>query len=109
MIKRFKDFINEEVSGTELPTGPGGSFGSAFGETRLQNKTISSHDTTIVSAGDDDNVGLYTEDEYNELYTRFLGSGGSISELKDISGDVSFSPETAKVNIDFMLDFLQER
>ena len=36
MIKSFKQFINEEVSGTELV----GPIGPAYGETRLQNKTV---------------------------------------------------------------------
>jgi hypothetical protein len=44
MIKRFEDFIKEEVNGTELigPMGPG------YGETGLQNKTVNAHDTTVI-------------------------------------------------------------
>ena len=44
MIRKFKEFIKEELSGTELvgPIGPG------YGDTKLKNKTISSHDTNII-------------------------------------------------------------
>ncbi len=51
MIKKFKEFILEEVSGTELV----GPVGPAYGETRLQNKTITSHDTNIIFSEIDDN------------------------------------------------------
>lgn len=86
MIKKFKQF-NEEISGTELvgPIGPG------FGETRLQNKTINSHDTNVIFS-DIDNK-FYTIDEYNELYNNYLKSGG-----QPLDG---FSIE----NINIILDF----
>lgn len=92
MIKKFKEFINEEVSGTELPTGPGGSFGPGFGETRLQNKTITSHQTNLIE-GIDGNI--YTEDDFNDLYNQYLKSGG-----EPLQG---FNKE----NIDLMLNFLE--
>ncbi len=87
-IKNFIDFINE-VSGTELvgPVGPG------YGETRLQNKTVNSHDTNVVYSDLDSRI--YTEDEYNELYNNYLKSGG-----KPLQG---FSKE----NIDVILSHLQ--
>ena len=44
MIKSFKQFINEEVSGTELV----GPIGPAYGETGLQNKTVTFHDTNVI-------------------------------------------------------------
>lgn len=92
MIKKFKQFITEEISGTELPTGPGGSFGPAFGETRLQNKTINSHHTNVIE-GIDGNI--YSEDEYNNVYGEYLKIGGS-----PLSG---FNKE----NLDLILNFLE--
>ncbi len=87
MIKRFHQFLNEEISGTELvgPVGPG------YGETRIQNKTIDSHDTNVIYSDIDCN--FYTIDEYNELYNNYLKSGG-----KPLYG---FSKE----NIDIILSF----
>jgi hypothetical protein len=109
MIKRFKEFIKEEVSGTEIPENPNFSyFGAAYGTAKSPN-TINLHNTTVVSGGFGDDAGLYTEDDYNDIYIKFLGAGGNISELQDISGDIKFSTKTAEKNIDFMLDFLQER
>jgi hypothetical protein len=70
MIKRFKEFIKEEVSGTELV----GPVGPAYGETRLQNKTISSSDTNVIFCDLDSK--FYTEDDYNELYNNYLKDGG---------------------------------
>ena len=74
MIKNFSDFIKnikESVSGTELvgPVGPG------YGETRLQNKTITSYDTDVIYS----ELGgrIYTIDEYNQMYQDYLKAGGS--------------------------------
>lgn len=89
MIKRWRDFITEEISGTELV----GPMGPAYGETRLQNKTVTSHHTSVIHS--DINGRFYTEDEYNELYHQYLKSGG-----KPLSG---FSKE----NIEEMLYFLE--
>jgi len=70
MIKKFKDFINEEISGNELvgPIGPG------YGETGLQNKTVTSHDTTVIFCDLDSK--FYTIDEYNNIYGEYLKKGG---------------------------------
>lgn len=89
MIKKFKDFINEEISGTELV----GPIGPAYGETRIQNKTISPHQTNVILS--DINGKFYTEDEYNDLYQEYLKVGG-----EPLSG---FSKE----NIEKMLFFLE--
>lgn len=70
MIKRFHEFINEEISGTELV----GPVGPAFGETRLQNKTITSHDTNVIFSELNNN--FYSEDDYNNLYQEYLKMGG---------------------------------
>lgn len=91
MIKSFKQFVNEEISGTEIPSGPGGSFGPAFGETRLQNKTISSFDTEVIQSIDGK---IYSIGEYNQLYHEYLKSGG-----KPLMG---FSKE----NLDLIVSFL---
>lgn len=69
MIKKFKQF-NEEISGTELV----GPVGPAYGETRLQNKTVNSHDTNVVF--NDITNDFYTIDEYNNLYSEYLKNGG---------------------------------
>lgn len=90
-IRKFNDFINEEVSGTELPTGPGGSFGPAFGETRLQNKTITQTNTTFVNVKGGENSSsknnltkdLFSEDDYIQLHNDYLKSGGLESDLTD--------------------------
>jgi hypothetical protein len=70
MIKRFDDFINE-VSGVEL-VGP--EIGMGFGTTPLNNNTISSSDTLVISS--DINNKMYTLDDYNQLYQDYLKSGG---------------------------------
>lgn len=92
-IKKFNDFILE-VSGTELPTGPGGSFGPGFGETRLQNKTVSFHDTNVFLS-DIDNK-FYTIDEWNNLYNQYLKSGG------DPLGDGEFNRENLNTVVSFL-------
>jgi hypothetical protein len=70
MIKRFSDFIKEEVNGTELigPMGPG------YGETGLQNKTVTSHDTNVIFCDLDSK--FYTIDDYNNIYSAYLKNGG---------------------------------
>lgn len=70
MIKNFKQF-NEEISGTELV----GPVGPAYGETGLQNKTVTSHDTNVVFC--DINNNFYTIDEYNNMYGDYLKKGGT--------------------------------
>lgn len=69
-IKSFSKFINEEVSGTELV----GPIGPAYGETRLQNKTVNFHDTNVILSEIDNR--LYTIDEYNTIYSDYLKVGG---------------------------------
>ncbi len=71
MIKSFKQFINEEVSGTELV----GPIGPAYGETRLQNKTVTFHDTNVIQSDIDNKI--YTIDEYNNVYGDYLKVGGN--------------------------------
>jgi hypothetical protein len=89
MIKSFKQFINEEVSGTELV----GPIGPAYGETRLQNKTVSFHDTNVILSEIDN--GFYTIDEYNNLYSEYLKVGGK--PLSD-----GFNRENLDLVISFM-------
>ncbi len=84
-IKKFNDFVNEEVSGTELV----GPIGPAYGETRLQNKTISQTDTSLVNVKDGENSSskndltkdLFFEDDYIRLHNDYLKSGGLESDL----------------------------
>lgn len=71
MIKNYINFLNE-VNGTEMvgPVGPG------YGETRLQNKTITSFDTDVIYSEIGDRI--YTIDEYNQMYQDYLKAGGSV-------------------------------
>lgn len=69
-IKKFKQF-NEEISGTELV----GPIGPAYGETRLQNKTINFHNTNVILSEIDNR--FYTIDEYNNAYGDYLKKGGT--------------------------------
>lgn len=88
MIKKFKDFILEEVSGTELV----GPIGPAYGETRLQNKTINSFHTNVIHL---DLTGeFYTIDDYNQMYNDYLKKGG-----KPLDG---FNRENLEIIIEFM-------
>ncbi len=70
-IRKFIDFIKEEVSGTELvgPMGPG------YGETGLQNKTVNAHDTAVIFCDLDSK--FYTIDDYNNIYGEYLKNGGN--------------------------------
>ena len=85
-IKKFNDFLNEEVSGTELV---GHSMGVAYGETGLQNKTISQTDTSLVNVKGSENSSskndltkdLFFEDDYIRLHNDYLKSGGLESDL----------------------------
>ena len=70
MIKTFNQFINEEISGTELI----GPVGPAYGETRTQNKTVTSHDTNVIFCELDSK--FYTIDDYNNIYQEYLKKGG---------------------------------
>lgn len=87
MIKSFKQF-NEEVSGTELV----GPVGPAYGETRLQNKTVDFHATNVILSQLDNK--FYTIDEYNELYNQYLKLGG-----KPLDG---FNKENLETIIEFI-------
>lgn len=88
MLKRFNQFIKEEISGTELI----GPVGPAYGETRLQNKTINANDTNVIYSDIDSRI--YTLDEYNDLYGDYLKLGG-----KPLHG-------FTKENIDTILNFI---
>ena len=68
-IKKFKQF-NEEVNGAELV----GNIGPGYGETGLQNKTITSHDTNVIFCDLDSK--FYTIDDYNNIYEEYLKKGG---------------------------------
>jgi len=68
-IKKFNDFILE-VSGTELV----GPIGPAYGEVRLQNKTVSSRHTNVIYSDLDGKI--YTIDMYQDIYQDYLKKGG---------------------------------
>lgn len=90
-IKRFENFITEEISGVEMV----GPVGPVYGETRLQNKTIDTSDTDVIYS----EIGgrIYTQDEYNQLYEDYLKeSGGPLQGFN-------------KENLDTVLFFLQKK
>jgi hypothetical protein len=69
MIKNFKQF-KESISGTELI----GQVGPNYGNTKLQNKTITQNDTGVIYS--EITGQLYTWDDYNQLYQEYLKLGG---------------------------------
>ena len=69
-IKRFKKFIKESISGTEVPTNPNFSyFGPSYGPPKSPN-TINYHDTETILC-DIDNK-FYNIDDYNDMYQEYL-------------------------------------
>lgn len=102
MIKKFKQFITEEVSGTEIPQKTKGSyFGPAYGDTVSPN-TINKFHTNVSSVRDVENRNskndltsdIFTIDDYKELYNDYLKSGGSQSDLTgDRQTDISIMSE----------------
>ena len=80
-IKKYQNFISEEISGTELV----GPVGPAYGETRTQNKTVNKSHTSLVGVEDRNNPNsqntltsdLFFEDDYNKIHNDFLKSGGN--------------------------------
>lgn len=90
-IKKFENFITEEISGVEMV----GPVGPAYGETRLQNKTIDTSDTSVIYSELDSRI--YTQDEYNQLYEDYLKEGGGPLQ--------GFNKE----NLDTVLFFLQKK
>jgi len=88
MVKKWIEFI-KEISGTEMV----GPVGPAYGETRLQNKTISSNDTEVIYC--DLNDKFYTVDEYNDLYNDYLKQSGP-----------PLATGFNKENIDTIIDYL---
>ena len=107
MIKKFKEFINEEISGTEIPQKTQGSyFGPAYGDTVSPNTINKSH-TGLTQVPGFKNPGskndltndLFFQEDYKELYDEFLKLGGSQS---DLTGDKD-------QDISIMLNFLQEK
>jgi hypothetical protein len=106
-IKNFVQFINEEISGTEIPQKTQGSyFGPAYGDTVSPNTINKSHTDVRQVSGhqnpDSNNnltSDLFFEDDYKNTYHRFLQAGGSQT---DLSGD-------RDTDLPIMLDFLNER
>jgi hypothetical protein len=66
-IKNFKIFV-ESISGTELI----GNLGPGFPSDKSPN-TIDKHDTTVLYS--DITGQMYTEDDYNDLYSDYLKTG----------------------------------
>jgi hypothetical protein len=102
-IKKFNQFILEEISGTELV----GPIGPAYGETGLQNKTINKSHTSVIGVDGQINPNaknnltndLFFEEDYNQILNDYIKGGGDKSEL---TGNIS-------TDISIMLDYLQEK
>jgi hypothetical protein len=62
MIKKFKEFINEEISLV-------GNMGPAYGKQVIPN-TINKSDTNVIFCEIDNK--FYTEDMFNNLYNQYL-------------------------------------
>lgn len=104
MIKKFHQFIKEEVSGTELVGNV--SMGPGYGDVSLKNNTISKkHTSAEYSNGlnnpDSNNPltnNIFFDDQYSDVYNRYLKNGGSHSELTNDRG----------FNMKIMVDFLRD-
>lgn len=102
-IKKYSNFIQESISGTELVV----SVGPAYGETRLQNKTINTRHTSSFRISGFKNQNsknsltdeIFFEDDYSDIYNQYLKAGGSQSNL---------TTDTEK-NMEIMLDFLNKK
>lgn len=82
-IKRYNEFTNEAISGTEIPENPNFSyFGPAYGTQKSPN-TINKNDTTVIYSKLDDKY--YTEDEFNVLYDEYLSKSKTKSIQKDFT------------------------
>lgn len=102
MIKTFRQFINEEVSGTEIPQKTKGSyFGPAYGDTVSPN-TINAFHTSLTNVDGVNNKNskndltsdIFTIDDYKELHIEYLKAGGKESELSgDKERDISIMSE----------------
>ena len=101
-IKRFQEF-NEAISGTELVGNV--SMGPAYGETRLQNKTVNTRHTAAEYSKDLNNPSsnnsltddVFFDDQYSDTYNRYLKGGGQQAELTNDRG----------LNMKIMMDFLR--
>lgn len=102
-IKSFSEF-NESISGTELVGNV--SMGPSYGDTKLLNKTVTDRHTSVKSSNGFKNPysnnpltdDIYFDDQYSDIFNRYIKSGGTISELGDDNS----------VNVKIMMDFLQE-
>ncbi len=100
-IKKFKEF-KESISGTELigPMGPG------YGETGLQNKTVTGHDTENILSDVDGR--FYNIDDFNNLYNHFLTVVSISDAWKNYvkNGGMPATNDFTKENIDIILTFI---
>ena len=83
-IKKYADFTTEAISGTEVPTMRNGShFGPSYGDTKSPN-TIDQHDTSLTYSRI---LGRpVTEDEFEEIYNRYLSQSKDKSIPKEFTG-----------------------
>lgn len=102
MIKKFKEFINEEVSGTEIPQKTKGSyFGPAYGDTVSPNTINKFHTNLSVVDGventnskNDLTSDVFTIEDFKELHINYLKAGGSESDLTgEKTTDISIMSE----------------
>ncbi len=93
----LKSFVlfKEAISGTELV----GPVGPAYGETGIQNKTISKNDTSVLFSEIDNK--FYTQDEFYDKYSEYLKLGG-----RNIEGE-SY-PRFNIVNLNKIIHFIND-
>jgi len=103
MIKKFHQFINEEVSGTELVGNV--AMGPGYGDVSLRNNTISKKHTTLMSSKNSKNPNstnpllddIFSPDDYDGTLNDYISAGGRIENLTDDKSQ----------NFDIMVDFLR--
>jgi hypothetical protein len=90
-INNFKQF-KEAISGTEVPVMRKGSyFGAAYGDEDMPDTVDTTKNRLQWSS-----KGIVTEDQFQDMITNFLKSGGQLDNLPVENG------EFCQVNIDFL-------
>jgi hypothetical protein len=91
-IKKFTNFVDEAISGTEVPTMRNGSyFGPAYGDEDMPDTVDTTKNRLQWSS-----KGIVTEDQFQVMINNYMKSGGLINNLPVENG--LFCQE----NIDFL-------
>ena len=91
-IKKFTNFVDEAISGTEVPTMRNGSyFGPAYGDEDMPDTVDTTKNRLQWSS-----KGIVTEDQFQVMINNYMKSGGLINNLPVENG--LFCQE----NVDFL-------